>query len=307
MSVDTYVRILEPIPITDARLISSNIPEDDYAAWSSSPNYSIGDRVIVIATHKIYESLTNNNHNHPPATSPTEWVEVSATNRWKVFDNSNSTQTVAVGSPREITYTLRMNKIITCVGVLNVTEGYDVRIQVDDPDDGIVYDETHSFSTLTSSSWWAWFFGERVSLKTQIIDLNIPAYIDADIIITITGGANLAVGVIVLGAAETFGLGVNHGARIGIQDYSRKETNEFGDTILVERAFAKRIAFDMLIDKHEVDALQRFLSKIRAKPCLWIVNTDYEALSLFGIYKQFDVLISYPEQSQCQIELEGLA
>lgn len=303
---DVYVRVVEPIDMTDARLISTNIPETDYSAWSAATTYVIGDRVILTSTHKIYESLVNSNLNYPPATSPTQWVEVSATNRWKVFDLVNSTQTEAVGSPREINYTVRMGKLVTCVAALNVTDGNEMTIVVTDPVYGEVYNKTYTFSGLLSSTWFNWFFGGRSERKSQIIRFDLPQYPNADIEVTITGGANLAVGVLIFGTPQRYGMGVSYGARVGIQDYSRKETNEFGDIILVQRAFSKRIAFDMLIGKQEVDSLQRFLSKIRAKPALWSVNDGYEALSVFGIYKNFDILISYPNQSQCQIELEGL-
>jgi hypothetical protein len=116
----------------------------------------------------------------------------------------------------------------------------------------------------------------------------------------------LSVGVILIGQQLTFGLGIKYGARVGIQDYSRKETNEFGDTVLVQRAFAKRANFDLFIDAAEVDLLQTTLSDIRATPCLWIGSNAFESTTIFGFYKNFDILINYPEHADCELEIEGL-
>lgn len=123
---------------------------------------------------------------------------------------------------------------------------------------------------------------------------------------TLTGGASLALGVLMIGRQRTFGTGIQFGARIGIQDYSRKETNDFGDTVLVQRAFARRANFDIQVARAEVDSFQNFLSDVRATPCLWIGSTIYESTTVFGFYKNFDILISYPEHADCSLELEGL-
>ena len=74
----------------------------------------------------------------------------------------------------------------------------------------------------------------------------------------------MAVGVILIGQQQRFGRGIRLGARVGIQDYSRKETSEFGETVLVQRAFAKKANFDLFIDKAEVDTLQNYLTAIKS-------------------------------------------
>jgi hypothetical protein len=135
----------------------------------------------------------------------------------------------------------------------------------------------------------------------------LPIYTDGIFEIEILGGTDLAVGVILIGQQQRFGRGIRLGARVGIQDYSRKETSEFGETILVQRAFAKKANFDLFIDKAEVDTLQIYLSALRATPALWIGSTEYESTTVFGFYKNFDVLLNYPEHADCELEIEGLA
>ncbi len=312
MSTDANALVIvPPLQITDSILIvgsppATNVPENDHAAWSSLTTYAAGDRVILTSTHKIYESLQSGNVNKNPVTEALFWVEVGPTNRWAVFDTSVSTQTA---QSTNITYTLEPGIAINSLAILNLTDADEINIQITSPSSGspgIVYTETVDLG-LTSpfSDWYNWFFGIR-SRPSQYIVTNLPIYTDGIFEIEILGGTDLAVGVILIGQQQRFGRGIRLGARVGIQDYSRKETSEFGETILVQRAFAKKANFDLFIDKAEVDTLQIYLSALRATPALWIGSTEYESTTVFGFYKNFDVLLNYPEHADCELEIEGL-
>jgi len=39
---------------------------------------------------------------------------------------------------------------------------------------------------------------------------------------------------------------------------------------------------------------------------LWVGSGEFESTTLFGFYKNFDILISYPEHADCDLEVEGL-
>ncbi len=309
MSTDANaLSIIKPLAIDDTILDASgtNVPENEFPAWSSAATYNLGDRVILTSTHRVYESLQAANTNKDPRTQSAWWIEVGPTNRWAVFDTSVSTQTVKASN---ITYTLEPGQAINALAVLNITEGAEINITMVSPGTGtpgVVYERTIDLASLPlTPDWWAFFYGQRIS-PTQSILLDLPSYSDCVVTIEITGSVNLAVGVILVGQQQNFGIGISYGVRVGIQDYSRKETNEFGDTILVQRAFAKRANFDLMIKKAEVDSLQNTLSAIRAQPVLWVGSNEYESTTLFGFYKNFDILISYPEHSDCSLEIEGL-
>ncbi|MGC3984840.1 MAG: carbohydrate-binding protein [Pseudorhodoferax sp.] len=297
------LRVVRPHAITPPMLISTNVLENDYAEWSAATSYGVGDRVMVTSQHKIYQSLSASNQNKPPALSVADWVEVGPTNRWKAFDTSNSTQTKRAGL---ISYRIRPGAAVHAVAALNLTEATSIRVRVNDPLLGTIYDVTTPLAgQLITSSWWDWFFGPRTQPKQAVLT-NLPSAPSADILVDIEGNDGLAVGVIALGQLRTFSLGVQRGARIGIQDYSRKERNEFGDAIFVERAFARRASFSMLLQASEVDAFNDFLADVRAVPCLWIGSNKYEATTVYGFYKSFDIVLSYSDFSDCELELEGL-
>ena len=302
MSLEKLV-IVSPETLTDAKLVSSNVPEDDYPEWAAG-TFAKGARVIVTAKHRVYESTADGNTDNP--TTPTaepKWLEVGPTNRWRAFDESINSQTVQSDL---ITYTIKPGKATPFIGFMNLVNVSSVRVEVVDPVAGTVYDQTKALrNRLGQASWWTWFFGQR-SAQTQAFFNDLSPYKNAEINITITGGADMAVGVILFGRQSAFSMGVHLGARLGIQDYSRKERNDFGDTIIVQRAFARRASFSMWLNAGEVDAFYDFLSSVRAKPCLWIGSDKYESTTVYGFYKSFDIIVSYPEISDCELELEGL-
>jgi hypothetical protein len=313
MSDANAIKIVEPLNITDSILDVSgsppltNVPENDHPEWSAGTTYAAGDRVILTSTHRIYESLLGSNTGNDPTviSSPIYWIEVGPTNRWAVFDNSVSTSTVQANN---ITYTLEPSSAVNLLAILNINNGTEVTVTVNSPSQSPteVYSKTIDIGGVPAlAGWWSWFFGTRVPATQTIFD-DIPPYTDGVFTVEILGGSDLSVGVIMMGQQQLFGLGIKYGARVGIQDYSRKETNEFGETILVRRAFAKRANVDLFLTKSEVDPLQRELSRIRATPCLWILSNDYESTTLFGFYKNFEILISYPEHADCELEIEGL-
>lgn len=293
--------VVKPITVTPAMVIDSNISETEYAAYSAATTYALENRVIY--DHAIYESLQGSNVGKTPGLNPTWWSYVSATNKYKAFDKANSTQTT---NSTSIYYKLVTGVSVPSIAALNLTGATAVHLKVTDPTYGVIHDAVTDLSPLQQGSdWWSWTFGARSS-STVSISLSTPATPSSQIEITLTGTSELAVGVILLGQEYSVGTGVKYGARVGIQDYSRKETNIWGDTVLDQRAFAKRANFDMELESSEVDAFFNFLASSRATPCLWIGSKLYECTIIYGFYKEFEILIPYPTHCACSLELEGL-
>lgn len=295
--------LVKPVSVTPAMLKATDVPETDYAEWSNATTYAAGDRVIVVSTHKIYESLKASNLNYDPVTQTTWWIEVSPTNRWKAFDLSTSTRTVQAYS---MYFEVAAGSAVNAAAVVNCVGVREVRYRLTDPSFGLVYDQTHEMTSIpTESSWYAWLFSERVE-RSQNIDFDLPTYPNATLRVDLTGTSNMAVGVILIGQNKTIGRGVLAGASVGIRDFSRKERNEYGDTELVERAFARRASFVVVIDNDDLDEVTDLLASVRASPCLWVGSTRRAAATVFGFYNEFDIVIPYAYHSECSIDLEGL-
>ena len=88
MSTPMYV--IRPVTITASILTSSTVAEPavgtdpDPAAWNGATTYAVGDLVHYATTHKIYQRRVAGTTATAPDQDPTNWLEVSATNRWKI-------------------------------------------------------------------------------------------------------------------------------------------------------------------------------------------------------------------------------
>src|SRR3990167_4224815 len=57
-----------------------------------------GTHTATISSHKIYESLQTGNVGNTPHKSPTFWLDLGNTNRWKMFDLSLTSKTINADS-----------------------------------------------------------------------------------------------------------------------------------------------------------------------------------------------------------------
>lgn len=295
--------IVRPVDITDAVFTSSSIAENDYAAWSSGSTYADGDRVIVAASHEVYESLQGSNTNHTPSTSPDWWVLVGATNRWRMFDENIGQQSQASDSIA-VTLSMGANRADSLV-LLNV-DASDFTVTMTDPLEGVIYDEDINLVSDSGVQDWHAYFFEPIDRLREYAITDMPINSGTTIALTINNpGGTVSVGEAVLGLARNIG-GTEHGASIGIRDYSKKDTDAFGNVTVVERAFSKRGTFTVLIDAGLTEYLQYLLSDYRATPIVYIGATERLATMIYGFYRDFSIVIAYPEHSVVNIEIEGL-
>ena len=298
------MKLIRPETVTDAMLKTSNVSATTAAAYAGGTTYALGARVQVDATnsHLVYESLQAGNTGHTPASSPTWWVLVGATNRWAMFDQSNSSQTSNADS---IAVTLAAGSRVDAVALMNISAAT-ARVVMTDATDGVVYDQTIDLtSTSGITDYYEWCF-EPVVRKTDLALTGLPPYFAPTLDITLTDtGTTVLCGACVIGLAREIG-GTQYGAGIGIQDYSLKTVDDFGTSSITERAFAKRGNFDLSVESTLVDEVARLLASYRATPIVWIGSAEYGSTILFGFFKDFSIVISYPEVSACSIEIEGL-
>lgn len=155
------------------------------------------------------------------------------------------------------------------------------------------------------NSWYD-YFTEEITYKTEAVLTDLPLYTNPTISVSISAdGGEVSCGTFVIGQTRDLG-GTVYGAKGGIQDYSRKETDDFGNYTLVERAFAKRNTYRVVCANAQVDAIFNLLAELRATPVIWLGTDDYAFTWTFGWARDWAVEIAYPTQSFLTIEIEGL-
>jgi len=300
--------VVNPVTVTDAVLTSSNAPETDYAEWEAATSYTVGARVIRLTTHKIYENLIGGVNATLPENALTgatpRWLEVGSTNRWAMFDDGIYSDTTLV-SP--LTVILAPGSIDT-VSLIDITADAVSVVMRDAPGGSIIYDVTRTDLDAAQILDIFDFFIAPAQLKKIINFTGLPvSYTDCELTVTVTGGT-VSVGALKFGQSLNLGSS-EYGASIGIVDYSRIETNDFGIVKAVPRNSSKTMNVKLFIDNGGVGGVYNLLDNIKTIPCVWIGVSDNEQLeeplTVFGIYKDFNITVQYPQYSICDLQIQG--
>lgn len=270
--------VVRPIAVTDALLAASNVAENDYPVWSAGTTYALGAHVILLATHRIYESLSAGNIGHDPS-DVTNWLDIGPTNRWAMFDEALGTATERLDV---VTVTLTAPGEVQALAALDLTAA---SVRVEAPG----YDVTRALNSIETSA--------------TFIDLAVSA--GQAIKVTITGSGLVSVGTLLFGTLSPLGV-TQTAPTVGINDYSLKNTDDFGNTTPVERAWAKRMAVSAMVATPHVDGLLRRVAALRARPCLWIADDGFECLSIYGFYRDYSVEL-HDGISTSSVTIEGLS
>lgn len=295
--------IIRPATLNDAALVSSNVAEADYAEYNPATTYAKGDRCIIAASHLVFESLEDANTGNDPLTSPTKWLEVSYTNRWKMLRDPVADQTSAAD---EIEVVLLPGQI-NALALFNL-DAATLEITLDDPLEGVVYSSTVNLQDDSAVSDWYTYFSEPIVRKSDYNAFDLPPYADAELTVqVINTGGTAKCGLLVPGRQRRIG-DTQYGAQFSVQDYSRVERDEFGRATIVPRRNSKRATCQVWVDNTQIGYVYKLLAGYRTTPLAWsAANGLYEdAALIYGYYRDFTATIQYPNDSICLLEIEGL-
>lgn len=274
---------------------------DTWPVYDAGTTYAEGAVVISIASHHEYESLIAGNIGLA-LDDPTKWLDRGFNNRWRMFDQLNTSQTVR---PDWIEAVIEVTGRIDSVALLNIVGARVFVTMTTDADGEVFSGEYPLVSDSGVDSWFDWFF-EPIVRKGDFILTDLPMYGNPTISIGMTEpGGDAAIGTMIVGQKRDFG-DLLHGARIGIQDYSRKVADDFGNYTIVQRAFSKRASFKVAVDHDQVDALSEILAGYRASPVVWVGTDSYRSTWIYGFYRDWGTDIDYPTVSYLSLEIEGL-
>lgn len=293
------MQIIDPVSITDAMLVSSSLPETDYAAWNAATAYAVGNRVIRTTTHSVYQRLVAGTTATEPELDTTNWKRVGPTNRWAMFDQATGTTSTGATS---ITFTIAPG-LVRALALLDV-DATSVDIVMTDGAT-TVYSRTISLSAGDGVSDWYEYFFAPITLKRTLVITDLPPYSSGHITVTVHGGSTVGVGTVAVGSLYDLG-GSRYGMSLGMVDYSKKDTDAFGVTTLVERPFAKRMTVPLAIRYGAVDEVARRLQTLRAKSVVWIGAKKYDQSVVYGFFKDWSIDVSYDQVCFGSITIEGL-
>ena len=295
------MKVVKPTTLTSAMLVSTDAAET-YSAWNAATAYALNDIVLRTTTERLYQRLVAGTTATAPESDTVNWLDIAPSNKWAMFDGEISTATTKSTS---LTVVLKPGYVnsLALFGLV----GSNLAVTVRDALAGnIVYTLSQDLDGTIIADWYQYFFEPVVQLA-EVVLTDLPPYGDAHITVVLTGTGTVECGICLAGTFYTLG-DTQYGASVGIIDYSRKETDAFGVTTFVRRAYSKRMSAKLMLDNVQMNKVQRVLADLRATPCAWIGADDvtYAPLVVYGFYKDFSIEVAYPTASYCSLEVEGL-
>jgi len=298
------MKVIKPHVITDLMMLSSSVAENDYPAWVSGTTYALGDKVIRTNVHKVFQRYAAGSSTLAPELDPTVWQDLGPTGKWAPFDDVVGT--VASGAS-PLSYVLSVG-FTDSLALFEMRGRYVDLVMKDGTGGTVVYQKRIDLEVTDIETIFDWFFSD-LDLRTDIVVTDLPGqYASAELSITVTSTSGPAsIGVLKPGLISDLGE-TQYGARVGIDDYSRKERDTFGNTVITQRAYSKRGSFTMVTTLGTFNRIYRTLAALRATPCVYIGTEEpgYEPLLIYGFFSSFNIDISYPDYHLCSLDIEGL-
>lgn len=326
----SLLKVLDPIKIKDSMLVSSSVAEEDHAEWSSGSSYAPGNKVIRSSLHRVYQCIKAVSGANSPESDAASWVDIGPTNRWAMLDSSVSTKTT--GGPSGLSVTIKPGRAnglalldLVDVKTLSVTCSWSVPKIAGKKSDVVSSDYAEGISLTTTTdfvnglvslrydinliyrnvSGWTSYFTEPYKLKSDVF-IGFASRSDIKVTLNIKS-ENPKVGAMMIGNYVELG-DVQYGASAGIDDYSVKTTDEFGQTQLVERDYVKRIGYQLTVDNKDIARCFSTLAGLRAKPAVFSASSKkrFGLFTVHGFVSNFDLTLQFPTHSIVNIEVKGL-
>jgi len=298
------MRVIVPSTIT---LIETNVEANAEAEYNPATTYALGATVQIATAHRVYESLVADNLGNAPADNPTKWLDLGATEQYKMVDEFVNTQT---SMAEELHVTVGMDRLdhLLLLGVV----GTEINLKLWDGA-SLLWEETTDLvytDPLLSviEDWQGYFFGQNARLYSDIFrQVTVLAFTPTlEITITYPGGtAKLAM--VTAGLAVHLGA-TQYGAEIGILSYSKKVTDGYGRTYLKQGARAKRNQLLVWVDSARIDIVNQWLMELDAIPCAWVGDEKCGTMALltFGFFRDYGIVLEKTNKTLLRIEIESL-
>lgn len=301
-------KIIKPSRIDDDTLTSSSVAEPaagEPAAWDSGASYTEGQEVYSPVTHRRYRAMTSTTGDDPATdtSDPPKWLDIGPTLRWAMFDQSLGTLTTA---DDDITVRIESGGA-TGIALLELVGRTATVIVRDAPAGTIVYEREINLDGTIIDSFYTWFF-EPFEQLDRVILTDLPGtYLTGEIEVEIAGTGTVACGECTPGKVLEIGC-AQYGARVGILDWSVKERTPFGAMEVRERGYSNRANMTLMTEKSDFNRIFKTLASIRATACVFIGTEEhgYDPLTIYGFYRDFEIVVSYPNHHLLSIDIEGI-
>lgn len=302
------MKVIPPITITDAMLTSSTAtePSGTETAWVSGTTYAVDDVCIRTQTHRKYQRMIAGAGTTAPELDTTNWLDIGPTNKWAMFDTLRNSATSVSGTLTVVIAPAQRINSAALIGLVGLSATITMTVSA-----VTVYTTTVNLTMRNTLTWTDYYFGTFGQQKAVAL-FDLPPYATPVITITITPVDGVAAcGGVVLGTAVDLGQAL-YDAESGSLNFSRIERDAFGNATLIPRRSVPTTSQTTWISKSQVNKVFEVRDTLNAVPALWSALDDkssdgyFDALLIFGVYKEFRINMSYPENAKVTLQLEEI-
>jgi len=308
---DATLSVMMPVTIDDTTLTSTTVSEADYSAYNSGTTYALGDRVISTSAHRIYESGAASNLNHDPtdinnripnASGVTWWIDVSATNAWKMFDGESSSATVVATS-----FTVVVEPGFVSSLYMGGLIGDTATITMKDAPGGTtVYSDTITLENSLPPDWYEYFFSPFEQQRDLVIN-DFPPYLTCELTVQLSiSSGNVECGMFQVGDLRPLGT-TQYDAEAIPKTYSYINIDEFGNNKITRRKSGRDMSLEAVVALEYSDTAVDILTGVLDVPSVWVATTynDHAALRVFGLGSG-SMKYWQPGYNKLRIDVKGL-
>lgn len=290
-----------------------------------TPETVLGPFAMRTARHEIYQRITDGVSLLPPESDPANWVLLGPNRRWSMFDTNINTR--SVGDASGLVVKLRPGlcnglALLDLVGVRNATivcryqapgvpdsdstrpysRGIQLRTLVTNGAVQLIYEVKLEYRNVSD---WQSFFVEPYEIMSDVF-VSFQARPDMEIEISIADPSP-KIGSLVVGNFVELGQ-VQLGIRSGIEDYSSYETNQFGESKIVERGFLKTSNYSIVVPRWAIPRAHSTLAAVRGRQTVFIASDDYQLTptTVFGRCRNFEMALDFPSEAIFSVEVQGV-
>lgn len=236
-----------------------------------------------VSVHKVYQDVQNSNTNHNPVTDAVSgaawWVPVGSTNRWRPFDRNIFEAAESAGN---ITYSLLLSEVVTGVALFGLNAA-SITLELLNTSAAVVTTQTLNLTDTSAITDWYEFYTWQPAAVTKALFTDFSGFPGYTLNITLSG-TNTRLGALALGRVVSLGI-AKAGTEVGFRSYSRKDTDEFGQVMLVRRPTARTMTAQFAVPVNDMDRVADVIADLNDQPTVWYAAQNRPGLGalVFGI------------------------
>lgn len=286
----------------DYEVKQNDFPKDKTPLYDKSKMYlNVGD-VVQYAGH-LYKNAADTDNNVAPNANPKKWVDMGVINEYAFTDAYVNSQSVGEGN---ITLKITPPGDFDYIALLNMLCE---RCEIYNAEGELIF--THVGMVKRVRTWWEYYYKPFEGVPDMTCSLDTPMSGELTIKLYSESAATYTkLGMLVVGLGEFLGTTLSQG-NIGALNYSKKITNEWGDTQIIDGRKTKYFELTGIFPRLDNNYYEPLFRKYLTKPCVFVGDEGKDAnamnvLNVYGLLKDYEIELSQFDNFSWQMSIEGL-